>query len=117
MTDHNYRIEFADCAIETDDREFAEQLISGSGSDIGETPGDGRGLSKDVEHITMTPEHVPMQIRYESGIGVDRLEELCQAWERKSSHSRYSGDTRAAYCDAAEKLRFVLDDTPWMESP
>ena len=48
----------------------------------------------------------------DSGVDEDRLEELCRAWERKASSSNYHDAGRAAYCDAAEKLRFVLNDTP-----
>lgn len=116
MTDHTYRIEFDGCAIETDDEEFAtafaDYFARGAEPNIDETH-EGAG------HASMTPDHVPVQARDdESDIGEHRLEELCQALERKASNSRcYHPEGRAAYCDAAEKLRFVLNDTPWVNYP
>lgn len=116
MTEHTYRIEFDGCAIETDDEEFATAFADYFARGAEPNPDEAH---EGADHVSMTPDHVPMQVRDdEPEIDVDRLEELCQALERKAGNSRrYSPDVRAAYCDAAEKLQFVLDGEPWMESP
>lgn len=43
--------------------------------------------------------------------------DLVECWTRKASDSRRAPDSRAAYCDAAEKLETVLDNGFLTESP
>lgn len=58
-----------------------------------------------------------MHIANQDSVDRDRLEELVSAWERKSRDSGNHDQARAAYCDVAEKLDAVLNDSPWTEAP
>jgi hypothetical protein len=51
------------------------------------------------------------------GDGNITLEDLVEAWERKSSSRNYDEHARAAYCDAAEKLEALLKGGVLTESP
>ena len=47
----------------------------------------------------------------------DRIRVLKTVWEQKSMNSDLTAEERAAYADAAEKLKMVIAGLPWSEPP
>lgn len=108
--EYDYRIERDGMVIETNNMRFAAEVVWPDEPLVGGEP---------ENHTDLEPDHIPMQVREQRGrpIEVDRLMELCQAWQRKSMNSDLPSAKRAAYCDAEEKLSAVIQGSEWTESP